>query len=183
MGGAEHAGHGFGAQPAHREPRALPCKASCPVADSSPARLPTAPAACWENAQERCTAPAGPPLQMPAFEPLLDWLVGQSDNASSPLYGLVDMEQLAVAGHSRGGKLAALLFAGAGGLFPGRHTRTTYPPRPRALRLCVGTCLWAAWARPYNCESQSQLLPRASREQPGALCSLQTTRPSRLPTS
>lgn len=50
---------------------------------------------------------------MPAFEPLLDWLVGQSDDHASPLFGLVDMDQLAVAGHSRGGKLGALLFAGA----------------------------------------------------------------------
>lgn len=52
---------------------------------------------------------------MRAFEPLLDWLTGQNDSSTSRLYGQVDMEQMVLGGHSRGGKLAALLFAGGCG--------------------------------------------------------------------
>jgi hypothetical protein len=51
-------------------------------------------------------------LQLQAFEPLLDWLAEQNENATSPLYGLLDLGQLVVGGHSRGGKLATLVFAG-----------------------------------------------------------------------
>ena len=49
-----------------------------------------------------------------ALAPLLaQWIVQQSSsNISSPLYGRVDSDQLVVGGHSRGGKLAALVFTG-----------------------------------------------------------------------
>lgn len=49
---------------------------------------------------------------MKVFEPLADWLEAQNGNTSSPLAGRLDLEQVVVGGHSRGGKMATLLFAG-----------------------------------------------------------------------
>lgn len=49
--------------------------------------------------------------QVLLFEPLLAWL--EAANAShSRLQGRLDLSQLVAAGHSRGGKLATLLFSG-----------------------------------------------------------------------
>jgi hypothetical protein len=55
--------------------------------------------------------PARPP-QLKLFAPLRAWLDAQSREEGSRLHGMVDVARLAVAGHSRGGKLAALAFAG-----------------------------------------------------------------------
>ncbi|KAL4447405.1 hypothetical protein ABPG75_004624 [Micractinium tetrahymenae] len=46
------------------------------------------------------------------FPELIQWLNDQSVDPGNPLYGQVDLGRLATAGHSRGGKLAALAFAG-----------------------------------------------------------------------
>jgi hypothetical protein len=40
----------------------------------------------------------------------LQWVADQNDNTASPMYGLADVGRMAVGGHSRGGKLAALAF-------------------------------------------------------------------------
>lgn len=46
------------------------------------------------------------------LQPLLDWLRTQGSAPASPLYGKADVARLATMGHSRGGKLAALHYAG-----------------------------------------------------------------------
>jgi hypothetical protein len=53
--------------------------------------------------------------------PGLQWVADQNDNTASPMYGLADVGRMAVGGHSRGGKLAALAFTGEQrqGLFAG----------------------------------------------------------------
>jgi hypothetical protein len=45
---------------------------------------------------------------------MLSELQHRNANSSSPLYQLLDLDQLATAGHSRGAKLAALHLAGEG---------------------------------------------------------------------
>ncbi|KAI8463622.1 MAG: Alpha/Beta hydrolase protein [Monoraphidium minutum] len=49
--------------------------------------------------------------EMKYLKPLQVWLQGESADASSPLSGALDFSQQATAGHSRGGKLAALHMA------------------------------------------------------------------------
>ncbi|PNW84556.1 hypothetical protein CHLRE_03g148750v5 [Chlamydomonas reinhardtii] len=51
-------------------------------------------------------------VELTYLEPLLTWLETQSADAKSPLYGRADVSRLGTMGHSRGGKLAALQFAG-----------------------------------------------------------------------
>ncbi|KAK9817015.1 hypothetical protein WJX72_008340 [[Myrmecia] bisecta] len=46
------------------------------------------------------------------LDQLIDWVAQQNDTPNTPLSGLVDISKIAVAGHSRGGKLAALHLAG-----------------------------------------------------------------------
>ena len=55
--------------------------------------------------------PALPQLQF--FPVLLDWLERHNGAAAGFLAGQMDLSRLGVAGHSRGGKLAALHFASA----------------------------------------------------------------------
>lgn len=50
-------------------------------------------------------------LEVAAFKPFLAWVTTESKKPQSPLYGIVDPSHSFVAGHSRGGKLAALIFA------------------------------------------------------------------------
>ncbi|WIA32494.1 hypothetical protein OEZ86_003312 [Tetradesmus obliquus] len=65
------------------------------------------------------TQPYGPFVQTMGFEQeiaalpqLLQWLAAQNKDASNPLlHNKLDMSRVAVAGHSRGGKLAALQYA------------------------------------------------------------------------
>lgn len=45
-------------------------------------------------------------LELKYLDPLLDWLQDENSNAGSFVHGLIDMERIATAGHSRGGKLA-----------------------------------------------------------------------------
>lgn len=51
-------------------------------------------------------------MQLQYFEPITAWLRKEDEAASGFLHGALDFDKLAVAGHSRGGKLAALLYAG-----------------------------------------------------------------------
>ncbi len=51
-------------------------------------------------------------MQLTYLQPLLDWLRTQGSAPASPLYGKPDVARLATMGHSRGGKLAALHYAG-----------------------------------------------------------------------
>ena len=44
---------------------------------------------------------------------LIEWLENENQKSSSTLYGAVDTDRIASAGHSRGAKLACLHFAGA----------------------------------------------------------------------
>jgi predicted dienelactone hydrolase len=51
-------------------------------------------------------------VQLSALPQLLQWLSAQNDDSSNELlHSRLDMARVAVAGHSRGGKLAALQFA------------------------------------------------------------------------
>ena len=50
--------------------------------------------------------------QLTFLGPLIEWLGEQSSSAGGFAEGLLDLDRLAVAGHSRGGKLATLHFAG-----------------------------------------------------------------------
>jgi hypothetical protein len=53
--------------------------------------------------------------QLTALPQLLQWLSEQnSDRSNELLHGRLDMSRVAVAGHSRGGKLAALQYAQGG---------------------------------------------------------------------
>lgn len=47
-------------------------------------------------------------IELRYLNPILDWLEDQSNSPKSFVYQLLDMERLAMAGHSRGAKLAAL---------------------------------------------------------------------------
>lgn len=47
-------------------------------------------------------------IELRYLNPILDWLEDQGNGAASFVYQLVDMGRVAMAGHSRGGKLAAL---------------------------------------------------------------------------
>lgn len=49
---------------------------------------------------------------MQFLDSLLTWLREQNQSEDSRLHGLLDLERIAVAGHSRGAKLAALQYAG-----------------------------------------------------------------------
>ena len=51
--------------------------------------------------------------QVQYLEPLLEWLAHENASEDSRLHGMVDLDRIGVAGHSRGAKLAALHFAGA----------------------------------------------------------------------
>ena len=51
-------------------------------------------------------------VQLQYFDPLMAWLRKEDAASSGFLHGALDLDNLAVAGHSRGGKLAALLYAG-----------------------------------------------------------------------
>ncbi|GIL77216.1 hypothetical protein Vretimale_3104 [Volvox reticuliferus] len=51
-------------------------------------------------------------VELGYLTPLLDWLRTQANTKTSRLYGLPDFTRLATMGHSRGGKLAALHYAG-----------------------------------------------------------------------
>jgi acetyl esterase/lipase len=54
-------------------------------------------------------------MQLSALPQLLQWLSAQNDDSSNELlHNRLDMARVAVAGHSRGGKLAALQFAQGG---------------------------------------------------------------------
>ena len=66
--------------------------------------------------------------EMDAFPALRLWVQEQGGTPGSRLHGLVDPERMVIAGHSRGGKLAALLFAG-------ESTRS--PPSCRSPRLAL----------------------------------------------
>ncbi len=46
---------------------------------------------------------------------ILVWLAAENERPGSCVYGKIDLASVGIAGHSRGGKLAALHFAGAGG--------------------------------------------------------------------
>ena len=50
-------------------------------------------------------------MQAQFLGPLLDWLAAQNNDSSSPAHGMLDLKSVAVAGHSRGGKIAALHYA------------------------------------------------------------------------
>ena len=50
-------------------------------------------------------------LEVQAFKPFLSWVNSESKRPGSSLHGLIDTNKSFVAGHSRGGKLAALIFA------------------------------------------------------------------------
>ena len=52
-------------------------------------------------------------MQVRYLDGLIGWLDEQNRNAISALHGIVDMDRLATAGHSRGAKLACLQFAGS----------------------------------------------------------------------
>lgn len=59
-----------------------------------------------------CLAPFSTalPLMLPSA---LQWAASQAATPGSPLFGRVDTNKIVLSGHSRGGKLAALVFAGA----------------------------------------------------------------------
>ena len=50
-------------------------------------------------------------MQMQYMDGLLDWLAQENADSQSALHGMVDMDRIATAGHSRGAKLACLQFA------------------------------------------------------------------------
>jgi predicted dienelactone hydrolase len=50
--------------------------------------------------------------QVEYLDGLLGWLAERNGSVDSKLQGLLDLERIGVAGHSRGAKLAALHFAG-----------------------------------------------------------------------
>lgn len=52
--------------------------------------------------------------QLQYFDPIMAWLREQHEAPTGFLHGALDLAKLAVAGHSRGGKLAGLLYAGTG---------------------------------------------------------------------
>lgn len=85
----------------------------------------------------RClTLPELHAAQLQYFDTIVGWLREQSGAPGSFLHGLLDISKLAVAGHSRGGKLAGLLFAGAAARLPWRRMRCA----TRAL------CVWVIQA-------------------------------------
>ncbi len=45
----------------------------------------------------------------------MQWVAAQANDTASPLYGVADPQRLATSGHSRGGKLASLVFTSACG--------------------------------------------------------------------
>ena len=51
-------------------------------------------------------------MQLTFLEPLLSWLEARDTEPGGFAEGLLDLEVLGVVGHSRGGKLATLHFAG-----------------------------------------------------------------------
>lgn len=52
-------------------------------------------------------------VQMSCLQAILeDWLAPLVKDSASPVFDAVDLSQMVIAGHSRGGKLATLLFAG-----------------------------------------------------------------------
>ena len=53
--------------------------------------------------------------QLTFLAPLLEWLEEQNATTGGFAGGMLDLDRLAVAGHSRGGKLATLHFASAPG--------------------------------------------------------------------
>jgi predicted dienelactone hydrolase len=56
-------------------------------------------------------------MQIAALPQLLQWLSAQnSDSSNQLLHNRLDMSRVAVAGHSRGGKLAALQYAQGKGI-------------------------------------------------------------------
>ncbi len=51
-------------------------------------------------------------MQVGYLQDILRQLRQDTEDAASPLFGMLDLQRLATAGHSRGGKLAALHLAG-----------------------------------------------------------------------
>ena len=51
-------------------------------------------------------------MQLEYLDQILDWAQQQSLAGGSDLHGLLDLSRVGCVGHSRGGKLAALHFAG-----------------------------------------------------------------------
>jgi hypothetical protein len=83
-------------------------------------------------------------VQLSALPQLLQWLSAQNNDSSNELlHNRLDMARVAVAGHSRGGKLAALQFA------KGESARHCYIVAYRPLCVAGNTALYAEKADTY----------------------------------
>ncbi|PNH11638.1 Chlorophyllase-1, chloroplastic [Tetrabaena socialis] len=74
-------------------------------------------AASWGYVVVQYTVPGLLPIVVDRLElgylpPLMSWVAAQGARSGGPLFGLPDTTRTATAGHSRGGKLAALHYAG-----------------------------------------------------------------------
>jgi hypothetical protein len=69
-------------------------------------------------------------LQVHFLPKILEWLKGLNELPGTPALGKLDAGRIAVAGHSRGGKLAALHFASG-------ENPSPPPPRPARTPCCV----------------------------------------------
>ncbi|KAI7843307.1 hypothetical protein COHA_003138 [Chlorella ohadii] len=70
--------------------------------------------ASWGWVVVQYDTPSLPPVTIAAevqlFPALAEWVAAQANDTASPLYGVADPQRLATSGHSRGGKLASLVF-------------------------------------------------------------------------
>ena len=103
---------------------------------------------------------------------MLDKLREDSRDPGSPLHGRLDLARLAVAGHSRGGKLAALLFARAALAWcslAGSHNRYVQEPcvhmRARRSAVCHGQLLCTGESLKLRLNA-GKLLPAATLGRP-----------------
>ena len=79
-------------------------------------------------------------VQLQFVPQLLHWVALLNNNSETPAYKQLDLGSIAIAGHSRGGKMAALAFA-TGALI----SVTTVQPFSIMIHTCEDMCIEGKW--------------------------------------